>query len=330
MITIKEIALEAGVSTMMVSRVINKRYNQVSAENIERIEKIIKKHNYIPNSAARSLSSKTSNIIAIFIQGSANELGHPYNAVMLGHLIQNVQAYGYDTMVHFISDYSDVINKLQSWKASGAIFYGIFEKDFVQIQAHTDIPLVFTDCYSNTRQIVNVGIDNYKGGSLAAQHLLDYGHKNMAFVGEYINESPLIRQRLNGFIDTLSQSNIEIGQDHIISFDTITNTAQKLIDMKQDHLAIYAHSDILALKIIKQLAEYGYNVPDDFSIIGFDNLYVCSLSNPGLTTISQDLSKKAKGAVDLLFQYLKYPDMPLQSITLDVALVSRDTVKKLN
>ncbi|MDE7266746.1 MAG: LacI family transcriptional regulator [Lachnospiraceae bacterium] len=327
MVTIKDIAQEAGVSTMMVSRVINKRYNQVSAENIERIEKIIKKYNYIPNSAAQSLSSKTSKIIAIFIQGDANSLEHPYNAVMLGYLIQNIQARGYDTMVHFISNYSDVCNKLQSWKASGAVFFGMFEKDFLQFQTNEKIPFVFTDCYSSSIPIANIGIDNYKGGSLAAQHLLDYGHDNFAIVGEYFNESLLNQQRLKGFCDTLSKAGINIEQNHIINFDS--STATKLIEIQQAHLAVFAFSDILSLKVIKQLNEHGYRVPDDFSIIGFDDLFICHLTSPELTTVSQNLSKKAEAAVDLLFQYLNYPDMPLQNIVLDVELVSRDTVKNL-
>lgn len=327
MVTIKDIAQEAGVSTMMVSRVINKRYNQVSAENIERIEKIIRKYNYIPNSAAQSLSSKTSKIIAIFIQGNANSLVQPYNAIMLGALIQDVQAYGYNTMVHFISNYSDVHNKLQSWKACGAIFFGMFEKDFEQFPSKTDVPFVFTDCYCSFIQIANVGIDNYKGGVLAAQHLLDYGHRNFATIGEYLNESPLIQQRLNGFRDTLLRAGIEMNPDCIINFDSFA--VQKLIERKGEHLAIFSFSDIHSLNIMKQLNEHGYQVPEDFSIVGFDNLYLCQLTNPELTTISQDITKKAQSAVDLLFQYLKYPDFPLQNITLDVQLISRATVKKI-
>lgn len=292
MVTIKDIAQEAGVSTMMVSRVINKRYNQVSAENIERIEKIIKKHNYIPNSAAQSLSSKTSRIIAIFIQGNANSLGSPYNAIMLGSLIQDVQAYGYNTMVHFISNYSDVCNKLQSWKACGAIFFGIFEKDFEQFSFKENVPFVFTDCYCSTRQIANVGIDNYKGGVLAARHLLDYGHKNFATIGEYLNESPLIRQRLDGFKDTLEQAGIDFSQNHVINFDSYA--VQKLIDLKEEHLAIFSFSDMHSLKIMKQLNEQGYQIPRDFSLISFDDLYLCQLITPELTTISQNITEKAQ------------------------------------
>ena len=80
MITMKDIAREAGVSAMTVSRVINKRYDQVSSETVQRIEKIIQKYNYIPNSAARSLSSRSARIIAVFIKGDYRELQSDYNS----------------------------------------------------------------------------------------------------------------------------------------------------------------------------------------------------------------------------------------------------------
>ena len=280
MITIKDIAQEAGVSSMMVSRVINKRYDQVSAENIERIEAIIKKHNYVPNSAARSLSSKTSRIIAIFIQGDASELYRPYNAAMLGNLMQSIQQQGYDAMAHFVHDYSEVFDKLRSWKAAGAIFFGMFTKDLLQIQSQADVPFVFTDCYSDTWQFANIGIDDYKGGVLAAQHLLNRGHKAFALVGEYINSSPLAQRRLKGFRDTLLAAGIEFGPDHIIEFRE-PDTEGRLLQLKEEHLAVFVLSDMLAVHLIKEMADRGYRVPDDLSIVGFDNMYNSHMKSPG-------------------------------------------------
>ncbi|MGM9601449.1 MAG: LacI family DNA-binding transcriptional regulator [Faecousia sp.] len=328
MATIKDIAREADVSTMMVSRVINKHYNQVSAENIARIEEIIKKYDYVPNSAARSLSSKSSRIIAIFVQGDSSQLYRPYNAVMLGCLMQNIQNQGYDAMIHFISDYSEVFDKLRSWKASGAIFLGMFQKDLMKIQVKADVPFVFTDCYSDSQQFANVGIDDYKGGVLAAQHLLECGHRDFALVGEYINDSPLGQRRLKGFRDTLEASGINFGPENVIDL-CAPDPVGRLLRLRKDHLAVFVLSDLVAAHLIKQLAERGYSVPNDLSFVGFDDLYVSRLVNPGLTTISQDLEKKATTAVDLLFQYLKYPDFPLQNISLDVSLVNRATVKML-
>ena len=188
MITLKDIAKEAEVSIMTVSRVVNKRYTQVSKENIEKINAIIDRVGYVPNSSARSLSSKSSKIISIIIQGDNNVLETPYNATMLGYIINRVQEHGFNAMVHFINEYSDVTKHLQTWNAEGAIFLGTFDKNIRQIQENNNIPLVFTDSYSSVRQLINIGIDDYKGGVLAARHFIENGHKKFAFVTLHTSE----------------------------------------------------------------------------------------------------------------------------------------------
>ena len=192
MATLKEIAQEAGVSVMTVSRVINKRYGEVSEENIRKIQEIIDRLGYVPNYSARNLSSKSSNIISILIQGTETPLSSPYNASMLNYIIQGIQDRGFNTMVHFVSDYSEVTQHLQSWRAQGAIFFGTFDKDMQKIQTSNPMPLVFTDSYSNMRQVINIGIDDYKGGVLAAKHFIEKGHTAFSFVSSYIEDSKVM------------------------------------------------------------------------------------------------------------------------------------------
>ena len=329
MLTMKDIAKEAGVSVMMVSRVINKRYDLVSDKNIEKIEKIIKKYNFVPNSSAQSLSSKSSKIRAVFMQGDASSLSNQYNSIMLGNIIERVQSYGYNTMVHFVSEYSEIIDNLKAWKASGAIFFGSFVENINKLKENITIPLIFTDSYSPTKKVTNIGIDDYKGGALAANYFIKHGHKNLAYVGEYINDSLLVKERFKGFSETLLSAGIPLIESHIINFTSIENTVNELISIKDNHLGIFAFSDILALKIINELSNKGFSVPNDFSIIGFDNLEISSFSQPGLTTIKQDIVLKAITSVDLLFKYIKSPDMSPQNIVLDVELIERNSVKKL-
>ena len=104
MITLKEIANEAGVSIMTVSNVVNGNLSKVSKENAERIQKIIRERKYIPNSTARSLAKKNSNIIAIILRGDQNEntLQSPHNAALVGIMIQKIQSLGYYTMVNIV------------------------------------------------------------------------------------------------------------------------------------------------------------------------------------------------------------------------------------
>ncbi len=330
MATLKDIAKEAGVSVMTVSRVVNMRYSEVSEENIDKIQAIINKLGYVPNSSARSLSSKSSKIISIIIQGTNNVLESPYNALMLGHIVQHVQKCGYNAMVHFLNDYTDVSKHLQSWKSEGAIFLGTFDKNIQQIQADNKIPLVFTDSYSSIRQLINIGIDDYKGGVLAAEYFIENGHHEFAFITPHTSVSQLIQQRLKGFKDTIESARLSLTPEHILEPVTMEEIIEKLYTFKNHVTAIFVAADNSAIELMDLLKHRGFRIPEDFSIIGFDNLPMSRYVTPGLTTISQDIMKKAQYALDVLFQHLDNPSLPTQNIILNVELVKRASVLNLN
>ena len=330
MITIKDIAREAGVSVMMVSRVVNHRYNEVSKDNVEKIQAIIKKLGYVPNSSARSLSSNSSRIISIIIQGIGNPLSSPYNANMLGHIIQQVQAYGYNAMVHFIDDYAEVTKHLQSWKAEGAIFLGTFDENIRQIQEENKIPLIFTDSYSSIRQIINIGIDDYKGGTLAAKHFLEKGHRDFAVIAPHLHISQVIQQRYQGFLDTLSQNGIALPASHVMEPYEMADTLDAFCSLPNSVSAVFVATDECAVDLINGLKLRGYRIPEDYSVIGFDNLPASRYVLPGLTTIAQDIGLKAQYAVDTMFRYLQDRSLATQNIVLDVKLIERDSVAVAN
>ena len=112
-----------------------------------------------------------------------NPLVDSYNSAFFGELAREIQKNGYDLMLHYIKDYSEVNYCLKSWKVAGAVFIGFFDDNIRQIQEDNHIPLVFTDSYSTVRRITNVGIDDFHGGELAAGYLLSKGHTELAFIG---------------------------------------------------------------------------------------------------------------------------------------------------
>ena len=326
MATLKEIAQEAGVSVMTVSRVINKRYGEVSEENIRKIQEIIDRLGYVPNYSARNLSSKSSNIISILIQGTESLLNSPYNASMLNYIIQGIQDRGFNTMVHFISDYSEVTQHLQSWRAQGAIFFGTFDKDMQKIQTSNPMPLIFTDSYSNMRQVINIGIDDYKGGVLAAKHFIEKGHTAFSFVSSYIEDSKVIQQRLNGFRDTLEQNGFSLPDCNIIDSCHMEECAERLCCLSVPATAVFLDSDMHAAELISALRKKSYCIPEDYSVIGFDNLPLSSFLTPQLTSVAQNIEQKAKYTLDILFRHLEDPSLPAENVILDVNLVVRDSV----
>ena len=338
MTTLKEIAKEAGVSTMTVSNVVNGNFSKVSKKNIERIQKIIKDTNYIPNSSARSLAKNNSNIIAIILRGDQNEnsLKSPHNATLVGTIIQKIQQHGYYTMVNIVQTQEDILQRIQAWNVEGTIFLGMFDDEIEQICLATDIPKVFIDSYSSANKLFNIGIDDYKGGRLAAQHLMAHGHRKLSFVGPPTIHNGVIQHRFTGFCDELNKNGITLDPqfkfelESDIQPEAIIEIGKKIADQIDDVTAAFVTSDQIASYLIQGLNTRQIRVPEDFSIIGFDNLMISTFMIPQLTTIAQDLEQKASLAVDLLFKQLQTPDMSAVSLTLDVNLVERNSVATLS
>lgn len=168
MVTLKDIAERAGVSMMTVSRVMNSKEGKVSEKTASRIRSLADEMGYIPNSSARSLAAKSSQIIAVILRDSNtfHPLSDPYNASFLGFITREIQKRGFYVMIHFVQDFSDITFRLRSWNAEGAIFLGVFDEEIQKIQNRNKIPLVFIDSYSNVRQLINIGIDDYKADNL--------------------------------------------------------------------------------------------------------------------------------------------------------------------
>ncbi|MDR1639175.1 MAG: LacI family transcriptional regulator [Clostridiales bacterium] len=330
MVTLKEIAEAAGVSVMTVSRVINNVPAKVSEETRARIMDIISERGYVPNSFARSLSSRSSRLVALVANGGNNVLRSPYSASMVGHISSFVQERGFSLMLFTVDDdYEDVTRRLRTWNVAGAIFLGLFDSALKRIRKDNQIPLVFTDSYSTERQLTNVGIDDYHGGEIAAKHLIDNGHTKLAFVGRSA-ESPVLRERMRGFMDACQERGVTLLEERTLPDNPPADEIERVLLKASDPpTGVFATSDFVALQIISVLSDHGLRVPEDISVMGFDNLELGAISRPKLTTIKQDIEKKAQLAVELLFEHIQKPGTPAQNMILDVFLVERASVGRL-
>jgi LacI family transcriptional regulator len=338
MVTLKDIADEAGVSTATISNVINGNMSKVSIENASRIQKIIEKRQYVPNSSARTLAVKSSHIIAGVLLGGhdVNMLLDPYNAEFFGELICTVQERGYYLMIRYVNSYEEVIHSLRSWNIDGAVFVGTSDEYIKKIQKAIQIPLIFTDSYTNQQKINNVGIDDFRGGGLAAEYFLSRGHRTLGFVGYSIvgTEKNVVSERLSGFSSVLDTHGIKLTEKQCFYVsvgdprEDIQKIAARLADRKGDITGIFVSADILAIALMEALSEQGMNVPEDISVIGFDDVSITANIVPGLTTIRQKISQKAQIATDLLFRQIEGKLSPRNS-TLEVSLVERDSVSFL-
>ena len=334
MVTLKDIAREAGVSVMTVSNVVNGNLSKVSKENAQRIREIIERRGYVPNASARSLAKNRANIIAIILRGAENEntLENPHNAALVGTIIQKIQKRGYYTMVNMMKCREDITQSLRTWNVDGAVFLGMFDDEIEEMCAASDIPMVFIDSYRSVRQLSNVGIDDYKGGRLAARHLIACGHRSIAFVSPPVLRTGVVQHRFAGFCDELEQHGISFRSEHqfVLESDVrpedTMELGRRLAQLREKFSAVFVTSDQIASYLIQGMRSTGIRIPDDMSIIGFDDLMICRQMTPQLTTIAQDLEEKARLSVDILFRRLSAPAAPAESLVLDVTLVERESV----
>lgn len=338
MVTLKDIAEEANVSLMTVSNVINGNLKKVSKEKAELIQAIIRERHYVQNATARSLAKAHSSIIAIMLRDlkRENSLSSPHNATLIGEIIHRVQELGYFAMINLVESQDDIARNLLSWNARGAIFLGMLDNEIEQIYSLSSIPMVFIDSYSNVRQLSSVGIDDYKGGRLAAEHLIAYGHRGIAFISPPDYENSVIAHRLQGFTDELAAHGLSLPATHRLTLTSdvdpscVNQSIHRLLELRGQITAVFATSDQMAASLIGGLSANGIRTPDDISVVGFDDMPISMQISPRLTTIAQDLKQKASLTVEILQRQLQNKTAPAESRVLDVRLISRSSVAQRN
>lgn len=333
---IKDIALRAGVSTATVSNVINGNYNKVSQETVKKVQKIIDETDYKPNATARSLALKESKIIGVVMPNlSEDEIFSysPYYTQILALLENYVRRQGYYLMIRCVGKCREIIPIFSTWNVDGVILLGAYENEVEVIEKCLDVPTVYIDTYAEDKGIANIGIDDYKGGFLAARYLLGKGHRKIAFVGPDIKSQGVMQERFSGFFDACKKKNVEITQKNIFEAATTysngVEAGKRVAFSDEEFTAVAAMSDILAFGVMEGLRLCGVNVPEDVSVVGFDNLPECRYSNPQLTSVSQNLEQKAIMAGETLFKMIKAKEKMSLNIHVDVEIVERKSVRQI-
>ena len=333
---LKDIAKLAGVSTATVSNVLNGNTSKVSETTKKRIEKIIKEVDYKPNAMARSLAKKESKMIGLvvpYIGPDEDFFMNPYYARMVAALERYVRSKEYYLMLRCVPDCRQVIPQLSSWNVDGVFFLGVVEPDVKEIISALDAPVVFLDTYTKEKGIVNVGLDDYKGGYLSARYLIGKGHKRIALACPDYKGTGVVRERYLGFKKACEEAGIEFTEDDIYRTDTVYNGAitvgNDIALSGKGYTAVATMSDIVAFGLMEGIKQCGFSVPDDISVIGFDNLAEGEYVYPKLTTISQDINEKANAAGRGMFEILEGNKDYTADIHLPVQIIERQTVRQL-
>ncbi|WP_211207228.1 LacI family DNA-binding transcriptional regulator [Stackebrandtia nassauensis] len=327
-------AEQAGVSMMTVSNVVNGNHARVSQETIGRVRRIAAELGYIPNASARSLAARSSRMIGLLIPAADSDslTISPHNMAILGQIERALRKRDYHLLLRGIADPEEVTAALKSWDLDGAILLGFHEAELARISgpAVDAARVLAIDGYTQGPLISGVRSDDFAGARLAADHLLELGHRAIVFTGPPPAPSGVVRQRLDGFRQAFADHGSTWDETLLEPVDTNTHEHGRRLGLRlrADHpevTAVFATADILAIGIMEGLAESGAAVPTDVSVVGFDDLDLCRYVTPKLTTIAQDITAKADTAVELLLRSIESEEHADQPVTLDVHLVRRDS-----
>ena len=320
---IREIAHLAGVSVATVSRVINNP-EKTSPETREKVSEVIRKYNYTPNITAKHLFSGASNSFALFVF----DLDNPF-FISLINALSDI-ALDNQCSLLICSTQSDpereraYLHYCESIRTNGIILTEgyIDPRNFSQ----TSQRLVFLDRQVDDKHIV-FRSDNVKGTSYLIDYLYNLGHRKIAFAGQY-EDFGSVSQRFQGYLRSLQEKGLPLVPEYLFEGPPMASTGVVAFDyfcaLKDRPTAIVCSCDTVAQGLCMRAAQFGFNIPGDFSVTGFDGC-LPEYYYPRITTIRQDYHKLAKRLFHAVFD--ENPDT--LKTTLDVSLLVGDSCRKV-
>jgi LacI family transcriptional regulator len=336
--TIKDVAKKANVSLSTVSLVINKK-GYVSEETRSKVERIITELGYYPTSSARGLASRTSGNLGFILTSDHFTQSEPfYTKIFLGAEFE-AQKHNYYVLLTTIGrtfhPHKNIPRFLLEKNVDGVIVAGRIDKKLVEYIDTLNLPLVLIDYDFPRMQYSTILINNYKGAQQAVEHLIENGHRKIGFIGGDMKH-PSIAQRFEGYSETLYASGIEPEPSWISVDQTDTGiddgytAARKIFKHAPNQpTSIFAANDAMAIGALKYFKEQHFRVPQDVSIVGFDNIEAGYRVEPKLSTI--DVNKEEMGVlgVQTLVNTIKEGNGVVRNVHTSVDLLVRDSSKRI-
>jgi len=327
--TIKDVARAAGVAASTVSRYLNGQL-RVSPETEAKVLEAVAELGYVPNAPARNLARRRSGVIGFVVP----EISNPYFGSIADYVVEAVERHG--RLVLLCSHrsqsvkQSSYIDLLDSGAIDGMLYLGSFRSNERLAAAIADgLPVVVVDePIAGLPPVSSVVMDDYAGGYQATSYLVALGHRRIAFVSGPA-ELGSVQERYRGYCDALRVGGIDAeGQVNLAGQFTEQfgmSALPHLLAAAEPPTAAFVASDYIALGVLSAAEVHGIKVPDDLSIVGFDDIRFSQYVRPRLTTIRSPVDRLAQQGVELLFERLADPEAAARTEVLPVELVVRES-----
>jgi len=335
-VTMQALAENLGVSVSVVSRVLSGQASKyrISKSTEEAVLKLAKEHRFRPNQLARGLRLRKTSTFGLLIP----DISNPFFSDIARHIEMNARKIGYSILLCDSQEDNDIeresLDLLRNRMIDGLIISPVGSQGDHLVELLEDgLPIAVVDRNFSNIDLPCVTSDNYQGAYDGMQHLLDHGHRTIAFVQGLPDADPNV-ERVRGYKVALRDAGIPFKKSLVIGTDFGQESgyaaAKKLLKRKQPPTAIFAAGNMIALGVLSALAEEGVRTPQDMSIISFDESPWSPFLDTPMTTIAQDTAKIGRMAVELLTNQIEKSKRARRpTVLLPTKLVSRDSVRRL-
>lgn len=326
--TQNDVASRAGVSQATVSLVVNNsEKTAIPEETRQRVIHAIDELGYRPNILASSLRLGKTHTLGLILPDSAN----PFFAEVSRAIESAAFKHQYNLILCNTEENTEkellYVDVLCNRQVDGIIFVAVGDQtDSLLRVVCKNIPVVMIDRDLPGTEVDAVLVDNHQGGYLATQHLIQLGHRRIGCVFGPSSVNPS-SQRGEGYLSALKGYDIPQDDELMLRGDfhprSGMEAARRMLHLANPATAIFACNDLMAIGALRAITEAGLHVPDEISLVGFDDIELASYTNPPLTTITQPIQKAGEKAVDFLLERIREPSLPFRQVMLPTFLTIR-------
>ena len=334
-VSIYTIAKSLNVSPATVSYVVTGRYNKMSLETRQKILDEIERTGYVPDVNARGLSCGKSRLIGLFLpisqdNKSSNLLLNPFYMEFIAAIEKHNRDSGYDLVLGY-KNQDDFISWALSRNFDAVIMLGKFPTEEAFKVESLRMPIIFIDVYADEfSKYTNIRSDDKGGMYSATKYLLELGHRKIGYVGT-ASRSELDKRRYEGYSMALKEYGLEVDSNLLyISYPDFEGGLQIADKIMEDNKvsAIVCSADVIAIGISHKYELKGKKIPDDLSIIGFDDIKEVTYVFPALTTVRQNIEEKGRIVMETLKEAIENENIEQKIIEVKTELIVRNSTKK--
>ena len=328
-VRIVDIANELGVSTATVSNVIHGKTQRISGRTVKRVQEKLEERGYIPNMAATLLAQNNSRIIGVVMNDHEKYEGRvltdPFIASSINYLADEIERNDYFMMIKKTTDLMAAVKFASMWNMVGMVILGFCDHEYQELRSRIHIPFVVYDGYFENRgRICNLQLNDWDGGRQVGRYLYNLGHRRVLCISD--NQECMDQQRYEGLCSGLG---FEADFMRIpMQKEGRDRYYREHFAQLRSYSAIFAVSDYYAVDLIRFLQNFDVKIPDDISVVGFDDSALCEQIVPSLTSVRQDYQARAQMAVRLLKRMKEQPEYT-GDFTIPVKLVERNSSRRL-